>query len=129
MNMPAFLTDDWFANVEKLTNEAGDLNLPPSLANLALNLVVTGGEGTTELALDSGKIVKGSSANAKTTLNLDADTLRKVFLEFDMAAAMQAFMTGKIKVQGDMSQLMALQTAKPSQEQKDLFKKVLEQTA
>jgi putative sterol carrier protein len=103
--------------------------LPPALANLALNLVVTGGEGTTELALDSGKIVKGSSANAKTTLNLDSDTLRKVFLEFDMAAAMQAFMTGKIKVQGDMSQLMALQTAKPSQEQKDLFKKVLEQTA
>lgn len=127
--MPAFLTDDWFANVEKLTAEAGDLNLPPSLANLALNLVVTGNEGTTEVSLDSGKIQKGASANAKTTLNLDADTLRKVFLEFDMAAAMQAFMTGKIKVQGDMSQLMALQTAKPSQEQKDLFKKVLEQTA
>ena len=127
--MAAFLTDDWFANVEKLTAEAGDLNLPASLSNLALNLVVTGGEGTTELALDSGKIVKGASANAKTTLTLDAETLRKVFLEFDMAAAMQAFMTGKIKVQGDMSQLMALQTAKPSQEQKDLFKKVLEQTA
>ena len=127
--MPAFLTDDWFANVEKLTAEAGDLNLPASLSNLALNLVVTGGEGTTELALDSGKIVKGASANAKTTLTLDAETLRKVFLEFDIAAAMQAFMTGKIKVQGDMSQLMALQTAKPSQEQKDLFKKVLEQTA
>ena len=102
--MPAFLTDDWFANVEKLTAEAGDLNLPASLSNLALNLVVTGGEGTTELALDSGKIVKGASANAKTTLTLDAETLRKVFLEFDMAAAMQAFMTGKIKVQGDMSQ-------------------------
>jgi len=81
------------------------------------------------LALDAGKILKGLSANAKTTLNMDAETLRKVFLEFDMAAAMQAFMTGKIKVQGDMSQLMALQTAKPSQEQKDLFKKVLEQTA
>ena len=127
--MPAFLTDDWFANVEKLTAEAGDLNLPASLSNLALNLVVTGGEGTTELALDSGKIVKGASANAKTTLTLDAETLRKVFLEFDMAAAMQAFMTGKIKVQGDMSQLMALQTAKPSQEQKELFKTVLEQTA
>ena len=127
--MPAFLTDDWFANVEKLTAEAGDLNLPASLSNLALNLVVTGGEGTTELALDSGKIVKGASANAKTTLTLDAETLRKVFLEFDMAAAMQAFMTGKIKVQGDMSQLMALQTAKPSQEQKDLFKRVLEHTA
>lgn len=127
--MPAFLTDDWFATVEQLTQAAGDLNLPPALSGLALNLVVTQADNSaTELALDGGKIQKGLSANAKTTLNMDAETLRKVFLEFDMAAAMQAFMTGKIKVQGDMSQLMALQTAKPSQEQKDLFKKVLEQT-
>ena len=59
---------------------------------------------------------------------MDAETLRKVFLEFDMAAAMQAFMTGKIKVQGDMSQLMALQTAKPSVEQKELFKKIYAMT-
>lgn len=127
--MPAFLTDDWFATVEQLTAEAGDLNLPPALANLAINLVVADAASNTELALEGGKILKGSSASAKTTLNMDAETLRKVFLEFDMAAAMQAFMTGKIKVQGDMSQLMALQTAKPSQEQKDLFKKVLEHTA
>ena len=124
--MPAFLTDDWFTNVEKLTAEAGDLNLPPSLSNLAINLVVADADGNTELALDGGKIVKGTSANAKTTLNMDADTLRKVFLEFDMAAAMQAFMTGKIKVQGDMSQLMALQTARPSAEQKALFQRVLD---
>lgn len=127
--MPAFLTDDWFATVEKLTAAVGDLNLPPALANLAINVVVSDSSGSTELALDGGKIVKGVSANAKTTLNMDAETLRKVFLEFDMAAAMQAFMTGKIKVQGDMSQLMALQTAKPSQEQKNLFKQVLEHTS
>ncbi|MBJ9985367.1 SCP2 sterol-binding domain-containing protein [Acinetobacter sp. S40] len=127
--MPAFLTDDWFSTVDQLTAEAGDLNLPPALANLAINLVVIDASGNSELALDGGKIQKGLSSNAKTTLNMDAETLRKVFLEFDMAAAMQAFMTGKIKVQGDMSQLMALQTAKPSQEQKTLFKKVLEHTA
>ncbi|MFI7965275.1 SCP-2 sterol transfer family protein, partial [Acinetobacter baumannii] len=53
--MPAFLTDDWFATVEKLTAEAGDLNLPPALANLAINLVVTDASGNTELALDGGK--------------------------------------------------------------------------
>ncbi|MBO3670840.1 SCP2 sterol-binding domain-containing protein [Acinetobacter soli] len=127
--MPAFLTDDWFTTVEKLSADAGDLNLPPALANLAINLVVANADNTTEVSLENGKIHKGLSPNAKTTLNMDADTLRKVFLEFDMAAAMQAFMTGKIKVQGDMSQLMALQTAKPSQEQKDLFKRVLEHTA
>lgn len=127
--MPAFLTDDWFSTVETLTAQAGNLNLPPALANLAINLVVADASGNTELSLDGGAIKKGLSVNAKTTLNMDGETLRKVFLEFDMAAAMQAFMTGKIKVQGDMSQLMALQTAKPSQEQKDLFKKVLEHTS
>ena len=127
--MPAFLTDDWFTTVEQLTAAAGDLNLPPALANLAINLVVTDASGNIELSLDGGKIVKGTSPNAKTTLNMDAETLRKVFLEFDMAAAMQAFMTGKIKVQGDISQLMALQTAKPSQEQKSLFKSILEHSA
>ena len=126
--MPAFLTDDWISTVETLTAQAGNLNLPPALANLAINLVVADNAGNTELSLDGGAIKKGLSSNAKKTLNMDAETLRKVFLEFDKAAAMQAFMTGKIKVQGDMSQLMALQTAKPSQEQKDLFKKVLEQT-
>lgn len=127
--MPAFLSDDWFATVEQLTTAAGDLNLPPALANLALNLVVADNGSNTELALVNGKIQKGLADGAKTTLNLDGETLRKVFLEFDMAAAMNAFMTGKIKVQGDMSQLMALQTAQPSAEQKALFKSVLEQTS
>lgn len=127
--MPAFLSEDWFSTVEQLTAQAGDLNLPPALQNLAINFVVNNSSGNTELSLDGGKIQKGLADNAKTTLNLDEDTLRKVFLEFDLTAAMQAFMTGKIKVQGDMSQLMALQTARPSQEQKTLYKEILQHTA
>ena len=123
--MPAFLTDDWFATVADLTAQAGDLNLPPSLQALAINLIVTDATGQTELALASGKLQKGLVEQAKTTLTMDAQTLRKVFLEYDMSAAMQAFMTGKIKVQGDMSQLMSLQMAKPSAEQKALFKNIL----
>lgn len=124
--MPAFLSNDWFDTVEKMTAEAGDLNLPPALAGLALNMTVTGtASGDVAMALAGGKIQRGHADGAKTTLTMDGETLRKVFLEFDMAAAMQAFMTGKIKVAGDMSQLMALQTARPSSEQKDLFKKVL----
>lgn len=127
--MAIFLTDEWFNKVSELTTSVGDLNLPPALASLALNMNVTNTDGkNVELALDSGKILKGLSPNAKTTLQLDADTLRKVFLEFDMAVATQAFMSGKIKVQGDMSQLMALQTARPSQEQKDLFARILAAT-
>ena len=127
--MAIFLTDEWFDQVSEQTAAAGDLNLPSALAGLALNMNVTNLDGNiVELALDSGKIFKGQSSNAKTTLQLDAETLRKAFLEFDMNSATQAFMSGKIKVQGDMSQLMVLQTARPSQEQKDLFNKILAQT-
>ncbi|WP_298145428.1 SCP2 sterol-binding domain-containing protein [uncultured Acinetobacter sp.] len=126
--MPAFLTDDWFTKVEALTAQAGDLNLPPALNALAINLIVTDAAHQIELALASGKLQKGLAEHAKTTLTMDAETLRKVFLEYDMSAAMQAFMTGKIKVQGDMSQLMSLQTAKASAEQKTLFKNILAAT-
>lgn len=127
--MAKFLTDDWFSEVERLTNDAGDLNLPPALEGLALNMTVTGSDaGDVDLALANGRIVKGKDDSAQTGLTLDADVLKKVFLEFDMSAAMEAFMSGKIKVDGDMSKLMALQTAQPSSEQKELFKKVLEVT-
>lgn len=127
--MPAFLTEAWFSKVDELTTQAGELNLSPALQSLAINFIVSDvAKGVTELSLASGKFKKGLADNAKTTLNMDADTLKKVFLQFDMTAAMQAFMTGKIKVQGDMSQLMTLQTAKPSQEQKALFKEILAHT-
>lgn len=127
--MPAFLTEAWFSKVDELTTQAGDLNLSPALQSLAINFIVSDvAKGVTELSLASGKFKKGLADNAKTTLNMDEDTLKKVFLQFDMTAAMQAFMTGKIKVQGDMSQLMTLQTAKPSQEQKALFKEILAHT-
>lgn len=128
--MPVFLTEEWFSQVELLTNQAGELNLSPGLQSLVINLIVSdASQGVKELSLAGGKLQKGLSEHAKTTLNMNSETLKKVFLEFDMTAAMQAFMTGKVKVQGDMSQLMTLQTAKPSREQKELFRSILAHTS
>ncbi len=127
--MAQFLSNEWFDTVDQLTTAAGDLEVPPALASTALNLSVSdAANGPVDLSLANGRLQRGKADGAKTTVNLDAETLRKVFLEFDTAAAMQAFMSGKIKVDGDMSQLMALQTARPSQKQKDLFKQILSQT-
>lgn len=42
-----------------------------------------------------------------------------------MNYAMEAFMAGKIRVDGDMGQLMSIQTASPSPEQKQLLKNIL----
>lgn len=124
--MAVFLTKPWFEEVEKLTQNAGDLNLPPAVKNLTLNLKVTDTSEEEVLAsFYDGNIHKGLKDDAKTTLSLDADTLRAVFFERDMNKAMEAFMAGKIKVEGDMGQLMAIQTASASPEQKQLFKDIL----
>lgn len=42
--MAVFLTDTWFEEVERMGNEAGELNLPPALDNMVINLKVTDGD-------------------------------------------------------------------------------------
>ena len=49
------------------------------------------------MAINGGKLEKGLNPAASTKLTLDIPVLKKVFLEFDMNAAMQAFMSGQIK--------------------------------
>lgn len=123
--MAVFLTDEWFNEVERLGDEAGDLNLPPALANMSMNLNVTDSEGgDVQAYLSEGKLKKGTTT-APTTLNLTKDAIKDLAFDFDMNKAMQAFMSGKIRVDGDMSQLMTLQSAQPSNEQKQLFEKII----
>lgn len=127
--MAAFLTQAWFDKVNELTTQAGDLNLPPNIKSLSINLHVNDApEGQADASFYDGNIHQGLKEGASTTLSLDTDTLRAVFLERDMNKAMEAFMTGKIKVDGDMGQLMAIQTAQPSAEQKQLFQNILAMT-
>ena len=126
--MAVFLTDEWFSEVDRLTAEAGDLNLPPALANTKINLKITNtANGDVNAALENGVLKKGET-DATTTINIDQETLKAIALKGDMNEAMNAFMSGKIRSDGDMGQVMALQTAKPSVEQKDLFKKIYAMT-
>lgn len=126
--MAVFLTDEWFAQVEQLGNEAGELNLPPALAKMVINLKVTDEAQTTEASFADGLLHQGLNDAATTTLLLDRATLQSTLTNFDMNEIMGAFMSGKIRVEGDMSQLMALQTARPSTEQKELFKRIRSMT-
>ncbi|WP_019673852.1 SCP2 sterol-binding domain-containing protein [Psychrobacter lutiphocae] len=127
--MAIFLTDDWFAEVDRLTQEAGELNLPPALANVKLNLNVTDTtNGEDVQAYLAEGVLKRGTTDADTTIVIDEETLKLVALKGNMNEAMNAFMSGKIRIEGDMSQVMALQTAKPSPEQKALFKQIYEMT-
>jgi putative sterol carrier protein len=55
----------------------------------------------------------GALENPDATVTTDYETARKIFVEQDQAASMQAFMSGKIKVEGDMMKIMAMQTSLP----------------
>ncbi len=126
--MAVFLTDTWFEQVEQMGNEAGELNLPPALADMVINLKVTDDNEVIESNYANGLLHKGLNSEATTTLLLDRSTLQSIITDFDMNEIMGAFMSGKIRVEGDMSQLMALQTARPSTEQKELFKNIKSMT-
>ena len=47
------------------------------------------------------------------TVTVDYETAKTILVEGNPQAGMQAFMGGKIKVQGDMTKLMAMQTVTP----------------
>ena len=126
--MAVFLTDAWFDDVEKLGSEAGELNLPPALANMIINLKVSDTDKDIEANFADGLLHRGLNDSATTTLLLDRSILQSIITNFDTNEIMGAFMSGKIRVEGDMSQLMAVQTARPSTEQKELYSRIKSMT-
>ena len=101
-----FLSDPWLAEVSKLAAEAGAGVMPDAVA---LNLVVQGGpEGDRELHVANGTFGAGLQDGCPTKLTIPYAVARNMFVNGDQTAAMQAFMSGQIKVEGDMSKLMAM---------------------
>lgn len=109
----AFLSDDWFAVVEKLVEEHGAD--APAHANVVVNLVITdtpfGAERQMHMGARDGRghWGIGHADDADVTLTTDYGTAKEVFVSGNPQAGMQAFMAGKVKVQGDMAKLMASQ--------------------
>jgi putative sterol carrier protein len=53
------------------------------------------------------------------TVTTDYATARAIFLEQDPQAGMQAFLSGKVKVEGDMTKMMQMQIAMPKDDLAD----------
>jgi putative sterol carrier protein len=103
----AFLSDPWFDAAEKLIREHQP-EVPPT--PLVMNLEVANGDDIVKffMGAKNGEVLfgKGASDGADLTLSTDIDTARSVFISGDQQAGMQAFMAGKVRVQGDMTKLM-----------------------
>jgi putative sterol carrier protein len=102
-----FLSDAWFDEAEKLIREH-TTTAPPT--NLLMNLEVADGDRTIQFFVGSkdGEALfgKGAADGADLTMSTDIETARQVFVANDQQAGMQAFMAGKVRVQGDMTKLM-----------------------
>jgi hypothetical protein len=115
-----FLSDEWMAAARDIRTKYEDHATEVSQV-IRINQVITDvpfGPGTVHSYLDtsSGRMVMepGELDEPDATITTDYATAKALFVDQDPAASMQAFMAGKIKVQGDMMKLMAMQTALPN---------------
>ena len=78
-----------------------------------------GPDGDREVNLSGGQFGLGLAEGAPTKLSVPYDVAKAIFIEGNPQAAMQAFMSGQIKIEGDMTKIMAMQSAgaSPSPEQ------------
>ncbi|MFT3692246.1 MAG: SCP2 sterol-binding domain-containing protein [Kofleriaceae bacterium] len=127
--MQAFLSDGWFDEVQKLIAAAGDLNLPAPMKDVKVNVTIKRAAGDVPVFLQDGVVAKGHRTGADATITLDEDLAKKLFVEADAAAGVQAFMLGQLTIEGDLGKVVAMQTADPSAQQVALAKKIAAITA
>lgn len=114
-----FLSDEWISEARAIRAEYGD-RMPSVPQQVRMNLVVIElpfGDGQLDAHLDteSGQIEldKGHVENPDLTVTVDYGTARAILVEGNPQAGLQAFMAGKVKVDGDMTKLMVLQSLSP----------------
>lgn len=119
-----FLSDSWFDAV-------GALDAPPppaAMDGVTINMIVTRDSGDIEAHMGAGRIQKGLADGAATTITTPYDVAKALFVKRDQQAAMQAFMSGQIKVTGDMTKLMAMGSGAPTPEQEAFGQAILDLT-
>lgn len=119
--MSKFLSEEWLEQAAAIRAEyEGKGGAPPH--QMRMNLVITDvpedvSAGPIDAHMDttSGDVHMdvGHLDNPDLTVTLEYETAKAILVEGNPQAGMQAFMAGKIKVQGDMTKLMAMQSASP----------------
>ncbi|HEY3843886.1 MAG TPA: SCP2 sterol-binding domain-containing protein [Acidimicrobiales bacterium] len=112
-----FLSDEWLEEARGIRAEYAG-KTPPIPNVVRMNLVVTNvpfGDGDIEAHMDTSsgelELDMGHLEVQDLKVTVDYDTAKAILIEGNPQAGMQAFMAGKVKVEGDMAKLMALQAA------------------
>ena len=110
-----FLSDEWIAETRKIREEHKD-QAPPVPVSMRMNMVIKDvpfGDGSTRAYVDTSSGVLdleyGSLEKPDLTVTLSYDTAKAILVDGDVSKAMNAFMSGRIKVEGDITKLLSLQ--------------------
>ena len=114
-----FLSESWIEAARDIRHRySGDV--PVIDVVVRINVITTKvpfGEGSISAYIDTSngslEMELGSIEESDLTVTTDYETARKLFVEQDPTASMQAFMAGRIKVEGDITRLMVMQTSLP----------------
>jgi hypothetical protein len=120
-----FLSESWIEAARDIRHRySGDV--PVIDVVVRINVITTKvpfGDGTISAYIDTSngslEMELGSIEESDLTVTTDYETARKLFVEQDPTASMQAFMAGRIKVEGDITRLMVMQTSLPQTDKTD----------
>jgi hypothetical protein len=120
-----FLSESWIEAARDIRHRySGDV--PAIDVVVRINVITTKvpfGNGSISAYIDTSngrlEMELGSIEESDLTVTTDYETARKLFVEQDPTASMQAFMAGRIKVEGDITRLMVMQTSLPQTDKTD----------
>ncbi len=129
-----FLSDEWMDAAKAIREEFKGKGAPAAHV-VKMNQIITDvpfGAGTIEAHMDTSsgemEMDTGHIEGADVTVTLDYGTAKAIFVDGNPQAGMQAFMSGKIKVAGDMTKLMAMQGGPADATATELAAKIAEIT-
>ena len=129
-----FLSPEWIAEAKKIRDEyRGKSTSAP--AAMKMNQIITDapfGPGELRVHFDTSsgaiEIGEGHLDDPDVTLTLPYSVAKALFVDNDPTVGMQAYMSGQLKVEGDMAKLMAMQGAAPDEWVQELAARIKDMT-
>ena len=114
-----FLSTEWVAAARDIRDKY-KAQTPPITVVVKINMVITQApfdetivKGFIDTSSGDMALELGELSDPEATVTTDYETASKLFVDQDPSAVMQAFMSGKIKIDGYMMNVMGMQTAIP----------------
>jgi hypothetical protein len=130
-----FLSNEWLDEARAIRAEFDGKGASID-HSIRMNLVITAvpfGTGEVDAHVDTstGELIleTGHIDPVDLEVALDYEVAKAILVEGNPQAGIQAFMSGKIRVEGDIAKLMALQTMAPDAAAAEIATRILAMTA